>query len=156
MGERRTDYATRDRIEEIQRWLARWIRRIAILFALMVLCLVVSAVLFYVQNGRTRTLNDDIVRSNSQRITQIQFERRRNTLTNCQESNRRHDTTIRALDRIINKRIRDTPVAKRKQVAIQLRTARDANVQLITALAPKRDCKALVERTVGTHRTDKP
>jgi hypothetical protein len=67
-------------------------------------------------------------------------ERARNTLSNCLQTNMRHDATIAALDR----QIRSLPPAQ--QAGAQIRRA--ATVELIEALSPKRDCVALTHQQV--------
>lgn len=55
----------------------------------------------------------------------------------CQQSNERHDNTVRVLD----ERIRQLPSAQRKRAE----AGRAATVALIEALSPKRDCTKFVE-----------
>lgn len=79
----------------------------------------------------------------NQTTAQIQLERARNVLSNCEDSNARHDRTVAQLERLVEA-IRD-PVRRARAVQGMAGT-----VALIDALAPKRDCRALVERQVDT------
>jgi hypothetical protein len=72
---------------------------------------------------------------------QIQQQRATATRVNCQEQNVRHDAAITELDRLI----RRLPLPQRARAV----RGRDGTVALINALAPKRDCEALVRRTVN-------
>lgn len=74
-------------------------------------------------------------------FTRIQDERERSIRTSCQETNRRYDKAIERLDRLIAQ-----APADRKARAKQNRAG---TVSLIDALVPKRDCDALVGRSVG-------
>jgi hypothetical protein len=70
-----------------------------------------------------------------------QIQQQRAEAVNCREQNARHDAAITELDRLI----RLLPLSRRAR-AVQ---GRDGTVALIEALAPKRDCSALVRRTVN-------
>jgi len=70
----------------------------------------------------------------------INRERAKNTLLNCQDVNRRHDKTIEQLDALIAK----VPADRQKRA----RESRASTVLLINALVPRRDCQALVLKTV--------
>lgn len=74
---------------------------------------------------------------------QIQRERKRNIRTNCEDTNRRHDATVRQLRRLVD----ELPPGPRKVRAVQ---GMAGSVAVIQALAPKRDCRALVARQVNT------
>lgn len=83
---------------------------------------------------------------NAGRTQQIQDERAANILRSCQEQNQRHDAAIRALDQLIAKA---QTTAGPAQVE-RMRQSRASTVLLIDALAPMRDCPALVTRQVDT------
>lgn len=70
----------------------------------------------------------------------IQQERAATAWRNCKDQNARHDNTIRKLDKILAR----VPADRRARA----QSARQANVELINALAPKRNCLAVVRRTV--------
>ena len=74
--------------------------------------------------------------------TRIQDERIRSISRSCEETNQRYDKAIETLDVLIAR-----APAERKQRA---RDGRAGTVLLIDALVPKRDCAALVERSVGS------
>lgn len=71
---------------------------------------------------------------------QIQQERARNIRLGCEQQNQRHDDTIRALDRLIAL----VPASGRARAE----QGRAGTLLLINALAPKRDCVALVRNQV--------
>jgi cell division protein FtsB len=83
-------------------------------------------------------------RENHDLLQAIQRERARNVRTNCEEQNRRHDATIRQLHRLVD----ELPPGPRKVRAVQ---GMAGSVALIQALAPKRDCRALVAQQVNTN-----
>ena len=115
---------------------SRRIRRIAIIAAVAVAVgFAAAGFAFYLNAGRT----DDV----AQLAQQIQDERAANTLRACRDVNQRHDDTIRALDELLKRAGRS---ASREQVE----RSRASTVLLIDALAPKRDCKRLVARQVGS------
>lgn len=70
-------------------------------------------------------------------------ERSRNIYAGCEETNVRHDQTIRRLHLLVE----EMPPGPRRVRAVQ---AMAGSVALIDALAPKRDCRALVKRQVDT------
>jgi hypothetical protein len=74
--------------------------------------------------------------------TRIQGERERTIRANCQETNRRYDKAITTLDRLIA----EAPPERRTRA----REGRAGTVLLIDALVPKRDCMAVVKRSVGS------
>jgi hypothetical protein len=78
-------------------------------------------------------------------VDKIQGERARNVQDNCEQVNQRHDNTIVALDGVLDQARKTAGPAQRKQI----QQSRAATVLLIDALAPKRDCNALVRRQVG-------
>lgn len=78
--------------------------------------------------------------SNAQIASQIQDERARATLLNCRAQNKRHSRLVKALDPLIEQR--DPSRAERK-------AARQFTTALADAIAPIRDCKKVVERSVG-------
>lgn len=77
-------------------------------------------------------------------IQAIQAERARNVLQNCQDTNARHDATIRQLQRLVN----ELPPGPRKVRAVQ---GMAGSIAVIDALAPKRDCRALATRQVNAN-----
>jgi hypothetical protein len=76
-------------------------------------------------------------------IRAIQAERIRNIRQNCEDTNTRHDATIRQLHRLVER----LPPGPRKVRAVQ---GMAGSVALIDALAPKRRCAALARRQVNT------
>jgi hypothetical protein len=75
----------------------------------------------------------------------IQDSRAENVLSACREQNGRHDASIAALDRILDKAGEG---ASPERLA-QIRQSRTSTVLLIAALAPKRDCVQRTLRLVG-------
>lgn len=75
-------------------------------------------------------------------FTRIQGERERSIRVACQETNRRYDKTIERLDRLIA----EAPPGRRQRA----REGRAGTVLLIDGLVPKRDCGAVVDRSVGS------
>lgn len=75
-------------------------------------------------------------------FTRIQDERENSIRTSCQETNQRYDKAIKTLDELIAK----APAERRRRA----REGRAGTVLLIDALVPKRDCDALVGRSVGS------
>jgi hypothetical protein len=84
----------------------------------------------------TTNANRDLIRA-------IQAERLRNIRQNCQDTNTRHDVTIRRLHQLVEQ----LPPGPRKVRAVQ---GMAGSVALIDALAPRRDCRALAARQVNT------
>jgi hypothetical protein len=78
--------------------------------------------------------------ANREFLDAIQAERARATLEACRAQNRRHDNTVAR----VNERYRTLPPVERREA----REGRDYTIALVDALAPKRKCKVLVERTV--------
>lgn len=70
-----------------------------------------------------------LLRSNGDRIDDINAERLRNTRASCEQVNERHDATVRTLGPI--------PAAKQRET-----------MALVDALAPKRDCDAFAKSQV--------
>lgn len=81
--------------------------------------------------------------SNDARVQQINDERARNVVRSCEETNQRHDATIRQLRDLVA----SIPDPARRDRAEQ---GMASTVALIDALAPKRDCGALVAQQVDT------
>jgi hypothetical protein len=86
-----------------------------------------------------------LIGENAKRIRQVNEERAQNTIRNCEDVNRRHDNTIRALTGLYAIRIRDAPSAGDRE---RIRQSRTASVLLIEALTPKRDCVAFAREQV--------
>jgi hypothetical protein len=74
-----------------------------------------------------------------ERADDIQDSRVAFTAESCRQQNMRHDVTIRKLDQLIA----DLPPGTQKRRA---RRGRESTVALIDALAPERDCRAVVRR----------
>lgn len=72
----------------------------------------------------------------------IQAQRRTSILAACREQNARHDDTIAKLDSIIA----DLPPSQKAEAEQR----REGTVLLIDALAPKRNCRALLRRSTTT------
>lgn len=105
---------------------------------------------------------------NSETTRQIQQERADNILRSCREVNDRHDSSIDTLNRVVLERLshRDVPrVMPPSEVKVRLAAAMKladppvrsqiqqslgSTALLIDALAPKRDCQALVAQQVNT------
>jgi hypothetical protein len=111
-----------------------WTRRV--LLALGLVAVAVTIPLAAVVVAGTLNGNRDL-------IQQIQAERIRNIRQNCQDTNARHDATIRRLHSLVER----LPPGPRKVRAVQ---GMAGSVALIDALAPRRDCKALAARQVNT------
>lgn len=106
--------------------------------AICILCLAVVGVW-----GGTVLDTNRQADQNARITAQIQRERARNVRSNCEEQNRRHDATVRQLHRLVA----ELPPGPRKVRAVQ---GMAGSVALIQALAPRRDCSALVARQVST------
>lgn len=78
----------------------------------------------------------------SDTTSQIQAERARNVRSACEAQNARHDNTIRQVDRLIA----EAPPSRRARAG----AGRAGTVLIIDALAPRRDCDALVKSQVGS------
>lgn len=74
-------------------------------------------------------------------FTRIQAERENSIRAACQETNRRYDKTVGRLDKLIAQ----APPGRREQA----KKNRDGTVGLIDGLVPKRDCNAVVDRSVS-------
>jgi hypothetical protein len=80
-----------------------------------------------------------------QLATTIQQQRVSITLANCVDQNAHHDGTVAALNRLlVAAEGKATPAARARIAASEAPT-----LLLINALAPKRDCAAVVEKTTG-------
>lgn len=78
--------------------------------------------------------------TNTALLGRINAERARNVRAACEGQNERHDNTIRQLDRLIAQ----APPSRRARA----NAGRESTVLLIEALAPRRDCAALVRASV--------
>ena len=78
----------------------------------------------------------------SQAAVEIQSQRVAAVRMSCQDQNRRHDETIATLDKLIAQ----VPGSRRQRA----KESRNSTVLLINALAPKRDCEAVVRAAVKT------
>lgn len=81
--------------------------------------------------------------SNDARVRQINDERARNVTRSCEETNERHDATIRQLRNLVA----GIPDRGRRERAEQ---GMASTVALINSLAPHRDCVALVRQQIDT------
>ena len=106
----------------------------ALLFALLV---VLSLVLAGAATLYAASTNRGDARAARDFAVQIDKERRRTIRASCEDSNARHDGTIKQLDKIIA----ELPRGERRTRA---RQNHDGTVLLIDALVPKRDCDAVV------------
>lgn len=81
----------------------------------------------------------------------IKFQNQRieNIRNNCRTTNKRHDNTIKALDRALKVELKNLP---KGQVVTkeQIKANRDSTIFIIDALQPHQDCKLLVARAQGT------
>lgn len=132
MTERRQNGELRTRLDDIHVQYQRFARHVGIALTIMAIVLVASL-----------ALQGYLIAQNSDRANEIQSQRARSIVENCQAQNTRHDDTIMALDRVIAQAVKDQP-----ERATQIRQARESNVLLINALAPKRSCQALLHRSV--------
>ena len=82
---------------------------------------------------------------NYQQAQQIQAQREDSIRDSCVGQNARHDATIRALDRLL---AQATSHASAERVR-RIEESRASTVRLIEALAPARDCAAVVDRALG-------
>jgi hypothetical protein len=73
---------------------------------------------------------------NSERIADIQAQRKDSILSSCRDQNGRHDNTIRKLDKGLAAATKAHP-----ERAVQARESRSFTVTLIEALAPKQNCE---------------
>jgi hypothetical protein len=101
--------------------------------------LIVAVSLGTAVNSATTVL---LFRANAARVQQIQAERALSSFRFCSETNARHDATLEELDRLVA----GLPRAQR----VRARRGQAGTVALIEALAPRRDCRALVKRQVNT------
>jgi esterase/lipase len=90
---------------------------------------------------QTRTLAQEAKRL----AQQIQDERARNVRDNCEQVNERHDNTVATLDGLLARARKGASPQQRKQI----QQSRASTLLLIDALAPRRDCEALVRQQVG-------
>ena len=146
MPDRRVDLIARERIEEIAAGYEKHTGRMTWYLRAFVILFFVCAVVFTVQQnalGNRAAETRRLTEANGRLAGEIQDERARSVRASCQEVNDRHDTTIATLDKLLAK----LPPSQRARA----KSSRDGTVLLIEALAPKRNCEALVRRTVG-HR----
>ena len=88
-----------------------------------------------------------LISENVQRITEINEERRGNTIRNCMDVNRRHDNAVRALNLLYAERVRRVTGPREREL---VRQSRVSSLLLIEALTPKRDCRRLAREQVQT------
>jgi hypothetical protein len=117
--DRRIDPAVRSRIETLTNRVNSVTRSLTVNAAAQWLFIIAIA---FVVAG--------LMRSNGDRIDDINNERARNVRESCEQVNERHDATKRAVG----------PIADRER--------RVATLAIIDALAPKRDCTAYVKSQV--------
>lgn len=149
--ERRTDLPVRDRVElllETVRDVIRRMRRrlllveiaVAISCAVLIASMVAIAGVPLTGFGGLIGANQDRAEEVRTLVKRVQIQRAASIRRNCEDVNARHDSTIRELDRIVTA----LPASRRARA----RQRRAATVALIDALAPHRDCDALVARNV--------
>ena len=140
--DRRTDQPTRDRIDELTKSVDERLGKIAeayethnrkvtwILRGFVALLAVAALVVTYQQKVNSDRADD--ARNLSQRAAdlahQIQVERARNVRDSCEASNKRHDSTIATLDKLLAR----IPREQRERA----KQNRAGTVLLIDALAP--------------------
>lgn len=78
--------------------------------------------------------------------TRINDERERNVRATCEETNVRHDATIRQLDMLLAVRLRNASGEERRRIE----QSRASTVLLIDALMPVRDCDQRVREQVSS------
>lgn len=109
----------------------RWYRDVWLLAITVILYLVVTGQ--QAQNDDTAALAE-----RTARLTRtIQAQRANSIVTNCRETNRRHDNTIRKLDDLLA----DIPPGPERDRA---KANRAGTVLLIDALVPKMNCRERV------------
>lgn len=113
----------------------RWITAISVLASVLLAASFALAAIAVTNASETSRDAQDLAE-------QIQRERARNIQESCEETNRRHDATIASLDAVIA----GLPPSRRARA----REGRAGTVLLIEALAPYRNCDALVRQQVGT------
>jgi hypothetical protein len=79
---------------------------------------------------------------------QVQAQRKASIERSCEDQNARHDRTIRALDYVIALALRHRGLSRARRIEIQ--AGRASSTYMISALAPKQDCAALVAATTGS------
>lgn len=72
----------------------------------------------------------------------IQAERARSIRMSCEDQNRRHDSTIKTIDKLISKLPPDRRAAAK--------SSRASTILIINALAPKQNCNYLVKNLVSS------
>lgn len=147
MPDRRVDTIARERIEEIAEGYEQHTGRMSWYLRAFVVLFFGCAVVFTLQQNALSSRAAEtrrLAEANGRLALEIQDERARSVRDSCEEVNRRHDSTIATLDKLLAK----LPPSQRGRA----KSNRDGTVLLIEALAPKRDCEALVRRTVGHRR----
>lgn len=84
-----------------------------------------------------------LTRENARLTQKINDERAHNVLVGCHETNRRHDATIRQLNRLV----RSAPTVERERSERNLA----GTVALLEAIVPHRNCAALTRRQVPSN-----
>lgn len=150
VGDRRQDVWSRERITAVlqasiedRRHLnshLRWVERSVALIGLVVIVVAVAI------TGIPLTGFDGLIGANSDRVEEIQQERAANIVRGCRDQNKRHDDTVMQLDALLT--IAKLSVAGEPGRAEQIEQSRDFTVALIDALAPVRDCQAVIEQQI--------
>jgi hypothetical protein len=126
MGERRSDSATRRKVDRVLGWLTwsqviQWAVLVAVTIAI-----------------------GTLISANTDRINDINHERERNLRVACESQNARHDATVQKLDDLLAQaRVTASPEKVKR-----IEASRASTVALIDALAPLQDCEALVNASI--------
>lgn len=153
MTEHHDDHPDNRKVELRKEDERRWRRVFTILYALVVFTLAVGGFTYYLstqdekQNkiDKERTVElEGITRGLRQAVRDIQQSRIEITREACEEQNRRHDRTIRRLNRLIVEAKRRDPAR-----AAEITRSSKGSILLIDALQPHQDCAALIEKRFG-------
>lgn len=139
--DRRHDYASRDRLEQIHEGYVRFSRRVgfALVVIVVVLCGSLAAEAFLIAENRENA-------DEAQQVARdIEAGVERSLRVTCESINMRHDRAISELNKQIDKL---RPSLTDEEIE-RVERSRDANVALIDALVPKRDCPEYVRQQLG-------
>jgi len=152
-GERRIDQTLRKRLDDIETgYIERAdanqaaIKTINDAYTRFVRIASILLVVIALVTGAAGGISVYLLGQNNQRTKDIQNERREAVLRTCLDQNERHDKTLNQFDIEIEKL---KPTLSKRELA-RLEGQKAANVRLIEALVPKRDCAKLVSKQVGS------
>lgn len=125
----RNDKVTRVRIDSIAEAYRRWgVRTLVVLVLIVLFQFVLGGISIYLWDQNKERQEDT-----KQAIIIGQLSR-------CNDSNTRHDASVKALDKVISDGVKAGRIDPDRAVA-----TRANNLVLIDALQPKRNCKAEIE-----------